>query len=182
MREYFMQTDRIGFSLWNKEDNSLAEMLWGEPEVTRYICASGKFTKEEIQRRLEKEMRQQKEYGVQYWPVFDLADQELIGCCGLRPYLDETGDDVLVYEIGFHLRKEYWGLGYASEAARAAIAYAFRRQKADQIFAGHHPENEASGRLLKRLGFSYAGMNYYEPTGLYHPSYELTFDQWREML
>lgn len=45
--------------------------------------------------------------------------------------------------------------------------------KVKALIAGHHPENKASANLLSKLGFKYIGDKYYEPTGLYHPSYEM---------
>ena len=77
------------------------------------------------------------------------------------------------YEIGFHLRPQFWGKGYAVEAASAAIDYAFSVLHADALFAGHNPNNAASAKVLRKLGFRYIGDEFYEPTGLYHPSYEL---------
>lgn len=169
MREYFMKTKRLGFSKWNVADLDLATQLWGEEEVTRFICADGKFTQQDIIRRLDTEIHNDELFHIQYWPVFELETNELIGCCGMRPFRAE----IYSYEIGFHLRKKYWGLGYASEAAKAVIDYSFTAFKADRLYAGHHPLNEASEKLLKKLGFQYIGKNFYEPTGLYHLSYEL---------
>ena len=169
MKEYFIKTRRIGFSKWNKNDLDLAELLWGDPEVTRFICSSGCFSKEDIKERLLTEIRNDKEYRIQYWPIFTIDTSDLIGCCGIRPFKYEEN----YYELGFHLRKKYWGAGYASEAANAVIDYSFLTLKADKLYAGHHPENKASERILTKLGFSYIGRNLYEPTGLYHPSYEL---------
>lgn len=166
-REFFIKTKRIGFSRWLEEDIDLAELLWGNPMVTKYICASGQFSQEEIAGRLNKEIANREKYQVQYWPVFELESNEFIGCCGLRPY------DEKEYEIGFHLRPEFWGKGYAKEAANAAIDYAFKVLKADKLFAGHNPHNKASQKLLHTLGFVYVGEEYYKPTGLLHPSYEM---------
>ncbi len=45
--------------------------------------------------------------------------------------------------------------------------------KADALFAGHNPHNTESAKVLRKLGFHYIGDEFYEPTGLYHPSYEL---------
>lgn len=53
------------------------------------------------------------------------------------------------------------------------IRYAFEERKADRLFAGHNPKNTASKWVLEKLGFQYTGDEYYEPTGLYHPSYIL---------
>ena len=101
MREFFMKTERIGFSKWNDADLNLAKELWGEAEVTRFICATGKFTNKDIIDRLEKEIYNNKEFHIQYWPIFELLTGELIGCCGIRPFKTQTNS----YEIGFHLRK-----------------------------------------------------------------------------
>ena len=85
MRTFFMTTERLGFSRWTDCDAALAELLWGDAEVTRLICASGVFTPEEIAARLKLEIENGEKYGVQYWPVFLLALDDLVGCCGLRP-------------------------------------------------------------------------------------------------
>lgn len=166
-RSYFLKTDRIGFSQWCKEDIAFAELLWGNPKVTQYICARGTFDKNDIINRLNREMDTNIEYQVQYWPIFELELDELIGCCGLRPYDEKT------YELGFHLRPEFWRKGYAVEAANAVIAYAFKHLKAERLFAGHNPNNIASQKVLEKLHFKYIGDEFYEPTGLFHPSYEL---------
>lgn len=172
MREYFLKTNRIGFSIWTNEDSTLAETLWGEPEVTHFICASGVFTEQEIKDRLNLEIENYEKYGAQYFPIFELGSEKLIGCCGLRPYKNEKD----IYEIGFHLRKEYWRKGFGFEAASAMIQYGLSVLHAKGLKAGHHPMNTASKGLLEKLGFCYEADYYYEPTGLYHPSYYLLKD------
>ena len=139
--------------------------------MTRLI--GGPFPPERVRERLAREIATQAEHGVQYWPLFLLADGGHAGCCGLRPY--KTREKI--YEIGFHLRPAYWGRGYAAEAARAVQAYAFDRLGAAALFAGHHPANEASRRLLGKLGFRYTHDEFYPPTGLNHPSYLLTAEE-----
>ncbi|WP_202903269.1 GNAT family N-acetyltransferase [Gorillibacterium massiliense] len=168
MKTYFAETERIGFSRWEDGDDPLAVQLWGEEDVTRFICADGKFSEQDIHKRLQVEIDNQKQFQVQYWPLFEMATGELIGCCGLRPFPEEQN----AYEIGFHLRKEFWGRGYAFEAASAVIQFGFDTLKAETLYAGHHPHNAKSGKLLARLGFDYIGDHFYVPTGLYHPSYK----------
>lgn len=169
MRKWFMETERIGFSKWENTDIILATKLWGDPQVTRFICAAGKFSEQEIFERLQLEIYNEKLFHVQYWPIFEKTTEKFIGCCGLRPFQAEKHS----YEMGFHLCKEYWGKGYALEAANAVIIHSFRTLNADKLHAGHNPRNEASKKLLMKLGFEYVGNQYYEPTGLEHPSYEL---------
>ncbi len=165
--KYFIKTERCGFSHWTKKDLHLANLLWGEADVTRFICASGVFTAEEIESRLNTEICNFEKYGVQYFPLYSLENGELIGCCGLRPYKNEKN----VYEMGFHLRKKYWHKGYAVEVGKAMIDYAFGELGAEELKAGHNPCNTASGRVLSKLGFIYECDEFYEPTGLNHPLY-----------
>jgi RimJ/RimL family protein N-acetyltransferase len=172
--QYFLKTNRLGFRQWCKDDLSLAIELWGDYEVTKFFDARGKLSQEEVQARLEKEIKFQKEYGVQYWPLFLLETDVHLGCCGLRPYdLDQQ-----IYEIGFHIRSNKWRRGYAREAAHAIIDYAFNTLKAKALFAGHNPKNAASRCLLKQLCFHYTHDEYYPPTGLNHPSYLLSANEY----
>ncbi|MEH6944575.1 GNAT family N-acetyltransferase [Bacillus sp. JJ722] len=167
MRNYFLKTDRIGFSIWTDQDINIALSLWGDPFVTKYITAKGTIDKNQIKERLEKEILSIEQYNVQYWPIFDLETQDHIGCCGLRPYDLENG----IYELGCHLNHQSWGKGFASEAAKAVINYAFNNLGAKNLFAGHNPNNIASKNFLTKLGFTYTHDEYYPPTGLQHPSY-----------
>ena len=82
-RDYFLQTERIGFSKWTDADLPLAHQLWGDPDVTRLICASGRFTPQEIADRLVREIDHDRRFSVQYWPVFELnggGDKVCISC------------------------------------------------------------------------------------------------------
>ena len=58
------------------------------------------------------------------------------------------------------------------------IAYVFDVLKASALFAGHNPINAASRGLLEKLGFEYTHDEFYAPTGLHHPSYRLTAEEY----
>lgn len=166
-RAFFLKTPRLGFSRWRESDLALARQLWGDARVTKLIGAERGFSAEQIESRLALEIANEREFGVQYWPVFRLLDDVFMGACGLRPY------DLpwRIYELGAHLVPDVWGNGYASEAARAVIDYAFVSLGAENLFCGHNPNNTASRRLVEKLGFHFIGEEYYAPTGLMHPSY-----------
>lgn len=170
MREFFLTTERLGFSVWNENDIFDALELWGNPEVTKFIVADGKMLEEQVHQRLKKEIETYNNANIQYWPVYFMETLENIGCCGLRPYDLEKN----ILEMGIHLKKQCWGKGFAQEACLAVIDYAFNILQVDALFAGHNPKNTASARLLKKLGFTYTHDEFYPPTGLYHPSYLMT--------
>jgi [ribosomal protein S5]-alanine N-acetyltransferase len=166
--DYFLTSARLGFRCWREDDLPLAMELWGDPEVTARI--GGPFGPEMVRLRLAKEIAQMRGCGLEYWPIFLLDSNEHVGCAGLRPYREEQR----IYELGVHLRRAFWRQGLAGEAAQAVICYAFDVLGAGALFAGHHPANEASRRLLTKLGFVYTHEELYPATGLMHPSYLLS--------
>jgi [ribosomal protein S5]-alanine N-acetyltransferase len=165
--DYFLRSKHLGFRCWKDDDLSLAQELWGDPEVTALI--GGPFTPEMVRERLAKEMAQWLEYGLQYWPIFLLAGDQHVGCAGLRPYRAEANE----FELGFHLRPAFWGRGLARDAASAVIDFGFGTLEATALVAGHHPANAASRHLLLKLGFAPTHEEFYDPTGLMHPMYVL---------
>lgn len=174
--DFFLRTARLGFRTWSDQDLDLAIGLWGDVDVTRLIDARGKLSDEQVRERLLQEIATAAAYGIQYWPLFLIESQEHVGCCGLRPY-DWPAN---ILEIGFHIRSAHWGCGYVSEAASAVIGYAFEQLDATGLYAGHNPANHASRHLLHKLGFRYTHDAYYAPTGLDHPAYILSADDYQK--
>jgi len=86
MRGFFMNTARLGFSVWNEKDINDALELWGNSKVTEFIVMEGKMSKEQVSQRLKKEIESYNSHNIQYWPVFLRENNQNIGCCGLRPY------------------------------------------------------------------------------------------------
>lgn len=173
MINYFLQTERLGISLWKEDFLSYALDLWGDIHVSELITSQGVFSREEIIVRLETEILNKQLYNIQYYPIFLSTKDIFIGCCGLRPYnLEEC-----IFEFGFYLKPDYWGKGYANEAAKKIISYTINTINITNIYAGHHPANMASRKALERLGFNYFKDEYYAPTKLYHPLYRLYVDK-----
>lgn len=137
MKKIFLNTKRLGFSMWNENDIDYALELWGNPEVTKFIVADGRMLKDQVYQRLNKEIETNNKVNIQYWPINLIETNKNIGCCGIRPYNSEKN----IFEIGIHLKENYWGMEFAKEACSKVIEYAYT-----------HDE-------------------FYSPTKLYHPSY-----------
>lgn len=155
------RTAQIEFRTWNANDIALASQLWCEPSVMSFL--GGPYSHEEVVARLEREIANHETYGVQYWPVF--VDDQFAGCCGIKP----VPDDDSRFEIGFHFLPAFWGRGLAREAAEAVMRFATERLHVTELFAGHHPDNAASRKLLERLGFVQIGTHFFARTALDHP-------------
>lgn len=156
---------RFRFDHWQPSDLAQAELLWGDPKVTAMISKNG-FSEQMIKDRLALECDSDANDGVQYWPLY--ADSnELIGVCGLHK--QAAG----VYELGYHLRPQFWHQGIAIESAQHVIQFACEQLPATKLIAGHQPGNLASQHVIQKLGFSYIGDVMYPPTGIASRTYEL---------
>jgi RimJ/RimL family protein N-acetyltransferase len=84
----------------------------------------------------------------------DYGTPRLIGGIGIA---DRDGES----ELGYWIVPSHWGRGYATEAGRAVVAAARDSLRIDRLVSGHFTDNPASGRVLRKLGFS--------PTGVVEP-------------
>lgn len=76
------------------------------------------------------------------------TDIGVVGAVGL--HCNGTAGE---YELGYWVGKPYWGRGYATEAARAAVDWAREELALTRLFAGHFEDNPASARVLEKVGF-----------------------------
>jgi RimJ/RimL family protein N-acetyltransferase len=163
------RTKRLVARSWRAEDLPFAMELWGDPAVTALIDARGQLSEAQVEEKLRGEIEREGSYGVQYWALFERGTSGFVGCAGLRPWVYTR--DEQNFEVGFHLTRRCWGQGFATEAACGVLDYAWRKLRRSKVYAGHHPDNRASGRILKKLGFEFIETIFYEPTGLMHPSF-----------
>lgn len=168
MQQYIFKTERIGLSIWKEDDLELARSVWGNKDIMRLLSSNGYYTDQQIKTRLDTELDNNNLYNVQYWKLYELSTSQFVGCCGLKPYKDKE----VAYELGFQLLPQYWGKGYAGECAIFCITHALNNLQAKNIYARHHPDNDASRNLLRKLGFKQIDTIFYEPTGLDHPFYK----------
>jgi len=88
--------------------------------------------------------------------AIEAPDEGLVGVVGLHPRaVSCTAAEAP--EVGYWIGRPYWGRGYATEAAKAAVAWAHDGWGAPFVLAGHFADNPASGAVLTKVGFLYTG-------------------------
>jgi RimJ/RimL family protein N-acetyltransferase len=99
-------------------------------------------------------MRWQEERGFTFWVIERKADGALLGFCGLK-IGDAPGSPIEGrHEVGWRVREDAWGQGYAKESAIASLDFAFGRLGANRVVAMTFPGNTASWGLMERIGMT----------------------------
>ena len=148
-----IETARLRLRDWREEDiEPFIRHLNVEP-VMRWL--GGVRTPEQQSASVrERFMVWQETLGFTFWAVERKADGALLGFCGLKIADDPQSPVEGEYEIGWRLREDSWGQGYAKEAAAASLDFAFGRLGAERVVALTVEGNSPSWGLMLRLGMT----------------------------
>lgn len=115
--------------------------------------------------------QQYKDFGTGRWAVILKETNEFLGWSGIKFITNEINNHKDFYEIGYRFIEKHWGKGYATEAGKAFIDYAFNEMKVDALYAYADAGNENSRKILEKLGLRY--VNSFEYEGELEVWYEL---------
>lgn len=152
-----LETNRLIMRPFEERDAEGLFLLDSNPEVMKYVGGVVSTKIEQSQQMIEFIQKQYKENEVGRLAVIEKSTNTLIGWSGLKYLTSEINGMKNVYELGYRFLPEYWGKGYATETARAALNYAFNEIKTDVVYAMAVTENTGSNRVLQKLGFEELG-------------------------
>jgi len=140
-----LETARLVLRGWQESDLDAYAAMSADPGVMRYI--GGILDREQSWRQMALHAGHWTLRGYGNWAVERSVDGVLVGRCGLWNPEGWPG-----LEVGWKLARHAWGQGYATEAARAAIEWAWSVVDAARLISVIHPENAPSARVAERLG------------------------------
>ena len=147
-----IETDRLTLRDWTEADVAPFLLHTNSPAVMRWL--GGVKSEAEQREGIARIMRWQEERRFTFWVMERKADAALLGFCGLK-IADTPGSPIAgLFEIGWRLREDAWGRGYAKEAAIASLDFAFGELGAERVVAITFPGNEPSWGLMERLGMT----------------------------
>lgn len=152
-----LQTDRLLIRDWVEEDAEAALEIFGSADVAPWLSPAIDKVPDEPSMRLilQAWIEAQPNFVVPAgrWAVTRRDDGEVIGGLLIRllpPYEEDL-------EIGWQLRPSSWGHGYATEASRALMTWAFKDGAVDELFAVARPNNKRAVATAGRLGMQWVG-------------------------
>ena len=149
--ELFIETPRLRLRPFDLSDIIPAYEMNLDVQVSQYTGDGGVVSKEEIERRIiEDVLGDYKKHGFGRLAIEWKENKEFIGFAGLK-FLEDQ-DEV---DLGYRLRRNYWGRGIATEAGKACLEFGFSKLKLEQLIAMIIPANLKSENVLLKLGMRF---------------------------
>lgn len=146
-----LETDRLRLRAPRRSDYASILALGSDPEVMRYISNGKIQSPRDARSDLEQRIRlSKKQHG--YWIAEDRHTGTFIGWMALKPLAGKAQ-----LELGYRFLRKHWGKGYATEAGKRLLQYAFQELDLSEVVAVTLPENRASRRVMEKLGFRLLG-------------------------
>ncbi len=144
-----LETKRLQLRYLTSGDVDVVFAVIGDPQTMKYYPQQ--FSREDALRWVTKTQERYRTDGFGLFAVVLKSEGVVIGNCGLMRQ-DVEGESLV--EVGYHFRRDYWGHGYATEAARACMDYAFERLNVEKLISLILAENLPSRRVAERNGMT----------------------------
>jgi len=155
-KQVVLSTKRLALGPWSVEDAPAGLAIFGRDEVTHWLSPAIEPIHDEAGMRAALERWAKEEAAVDppvgHWAVRRRGDDLLLGSITLRrmpPFQEDL-------ELAWQFAPDHWGNGYATEAARAVAAWAFK-DSAHELFAVMRQANKRAEKLARRLGMQWVG-------------------------
>ncbi|WP_201530995.1 MULTISPECIES: GNAT family N-acetyltransferase [unclassified Psychrobacter] len=182
----YIETERLYLRQWQASDFAIFAAMNADPEVMKYFP---KLLSAKVSDIIASKCQQLiEDNGWGFWALSlkkgSNKNDAFIGFVGLNQTHADMSFAPCV-EIAWRLRKEFWGQGYATEAARASLDFAFSELELDEVVAFTAVINKRSQLLMKRIKMTDTQNNFYHPALesnhllAEHVLYKITRQQWQ---
>lgn len=151
---FIINTERLILREWKKEDLASFVEMNGDTNVMSYFPSV--LTAKESLELMERMELHQSERGHCYWAVDEMKTGNFIGFIGLK-WQDFESPFTPCVDIGWRLKKESWGKGYATEGALASLKYGFEKLGLKKIYSFCPEVNKPSEGIMKKIGMHKVG-------------------------
>jgi ribosomal-protein-alanine N-acetyltransferase len=141
-----LDTPRLILREFSLNDIDALGGVLSDPETMRFYPAP--LDRIGVEEWIARNLRRYTKDGHGLWAMVLKTTDELIGDCGLTVQPVDSTDEI---EIGYRVRRDYWGRGLATEAARACRDYGFAHLPVDHLISLIRPENLPSRRVAEKM-------------------------------
>ncbi len=149
-----IETERLLLRQWREGDYLPIIDMCRDPQVMQYIGSGEPMHEEQVLADVRKYQKAWQEYGFGQFAVEQRDVGRFIGFAGLDIH-SLLPDYQSLPEIGWRIERTVWGMGYASEAARAIMSFAVDECELDDVVSVCQSSNKASERVMRKIGLCF---------------------------
>ena len=179
MTQPTIETQRLVIREILPEDVEGMFELDSNPEVHRYLGNQPIKTMEESLAAINFIRDQYVSSGIGRWAVLEKSSGKFVGWAGFKVNPGYINGVHEVFDLGYRFVERVWGIGYATEISIACLQYAFNHLHYDPIYGMSDIHNDASNRILKKMGMKY--VNEFDFDGDPHYFYSITKEDWLKL-
>ncbi|OYU84695.1 MAG: GNAT family N-acetyltransferase [Flavobacterium sp. BFFFF2] len=176
---YHIETERLILRELQLADLPAWFAMDSDPAVHTFLGNKPVKKMAEIEQNFQFIQQQYAENGIGRWAAIEKETGEFIGWTGLKLMTEPTNNQINFYDVGYRLAQKHWGKGYATESAKAAIAYGFTELQATEIIGIANVDNVNSRHALEKCGLQFVEKFVFEK---WHHQYcdwlKITKEQW----
>lgn len=147
-----LRTERLGLRRWTDDDREPFARMNADPRVMRFFPSA--LTRTESDHFVGRISAHFELYGYGLYAVEELATGRFTGFIGFQKATFEA-DFTPCVEIGWRLDPAFWGMGYATEGARACLDHGFTMLGLTEVYSFTSAVNEPSIRVMRRIGLRF---------------------------
>lgn len=148
-----LETERLKFRALKRTDDADIFEYSSNPKTSQYLLWTPHESIAFTRRFIEIILTKYKLGEYNDWAIVLKKSNKMIGTCGFTRIDQDNG----VVEIGYVINPEYWGQGYATEAARRVMEFAFEELKVNRVEARFMFGNDASLKVMTKIGMKFEG-------------------------
>jgi ribosomal-protein-alanine N-acetyltransferase len=147
--EFILETQRLRLREFVPEDADALALVISDAETMRYYPTL--FDRPGVEEWIARNRRRYAENGHGLWAMILKSTGDMIGDCGVTVQQVDGADEL---EVGYHLHRDHWRQGYATEAAQACRDWAFSNRNVDHVISLIRPKNMPSRHVAERNGMT----------------------------
>ena len=155
MNTISIETERLILRELQLSDAEAMFELDSNPEVHKYLGNNPIYTIEQAINVINMIRKQYAENGIGRWATIEKSTGNFIGWRGLKFIQEYDNNHINFHDVGYRLMPKYWGKGYATESAKAALKYGFTQMNLNEIIGSANVENKASRNALEKCGLKF---------------------------
>lgn len=150
--------------------------LDSDPEVHRFLGNQPHTSREQSVLMIDSLLKQYAELGIGRWAMIEKSSGEFMGWTGLKLIKEPINGRMDHYDLGYRLIRRFWGMGYATESAKASLDYGFNTFDVSHIYGIADIRNLASIHVLQKTGLKRKEV--FEFYGRPHHWLEISREEW----